>query len=42
MTLYGHSHEQVGGEPNKMENHCLPSGRATSINREYPNNYKYH
>lgn len=39
MTLYGHSHEQVGGEPNKMENHCFTiRAGATSINREYPNN----
>lgn len=39
MTLYGHSHEQVGGEPNKMGNHCFTiRAGATSINREYPNN----
>lgn len=39
MTLYGHSHEQVGGEPNKMENHCFTiRAGAASIDREYPNN----
>lgn len=39
MTLYGHSHEQVGGQPNKMENHCFTiRAGAASINREYPNN----
>lgn len=39
MTLYGHSHEQVGGEPNKMENHCFTiKAGAASMNSEHPNN----
>lgn len=39
MTLYGHSHEQVGGNPNKMENHCYTiKAGATSMNSEHPNN----
>lgn len=39
MTLYGHSHEQVGGEPNKMENHCFTiKAGAASVNSEHPNN----
>lgn len=39
MTLYGHSHEQVGGEPNKMENHCFAiKAGAASMNSEHPNN----
>lgn len=39
MTLYGHSHEQVGGAPNKMENHCFTiKAGATSMNSEHPNN----
>lgn len=39
MALYGHSHEQTGGHPNKMENHCycIRAG-ATSIGQDYPNN----
>ena len=39
LSLYGHSHEQVGGNPNKMENHCFTiKAGATSINSEFPNN----
>ena len=39
MSLYGHSHEQVGSAPNKMENHCFTvKAGATSINGEFPNN----
>lgn len=39
MALYGHSHEQIGGEPNIMENHCycIRAG-AASMNQDYPNN----
>lgn len=39
MTLYGHSHEQIGGEPNKMENHCFTiKAGAISMDSKYPNN----
>lgn len=39
MSLYGHSHEQIGGNPNKMENHCYAiKAGATSINSKFPNN----
>lgn len=39
MALYGHSHEPVGGAPNKMENHCYTvKAGAASMNQKYPNN----
>ena len=39
ISLYGHSHEQVGSAPNKMEDHCFTiKAGATSINSEFPNN----
>jgi predicted phosphodiesterase len=39
MTLYGHSHEQTGGDPNKMEDHCFTvKAGSTSLNKNYSNN----